>query len=93
MPKKVCNNQKTHLECVERMDNCKVCKVFGGYSKANTHGLRNIAKVLALAIAQENPENDKRAVYGKAICGRCRLVFEAKYHTEEMTMRANIIYG
>ncbi len=44
------------------MDNCKICKVFGGQSKANTHGLRNISKVLALAIAQENPESDKRAV-------------------------------
>ena len=75
------------------MDNCKVCKIFGGQSKANTHGLRNISKVLAMGFAQENPESDKRAVYDKAICGRCRLISEAKYHTEEMKTKANTVYG
>lgn len=80
-------------EGVERLNHCKICKPFGGQSTASTRGLRHVPKVLALGIAKDNPDHDDRAVHDKAICGRCRLVLEAKYYTETMKTKANSLFG
>jgi CRISPR/Cas system CSM-associated protein Csm3 (group 7 of RAMP superfamily) len=89
----ICKEHKTYLERAPRMDNCKICKTFGGQLKASTHGLRNISKILALAVAQENSHSKERAVYDKPICGRCRLLLETKYLTEAMKNKANTTFG